>query len=149
MTKLGFCITLFLFMLLSVQQDKPELDQEKSSMKQKDTLQKGSSVHTEHDDVSYDDVSSTPWDGNAEDDISNAPTGPVTHSESKGQNIISKGFVIMSQGVDWLTTIKRMFPAGLERSKTSNVMNPLYLLKMYETNIFLFTYLLAHTSLFK
>ena len=39
-------------------------------------------TYTEHDYFSDDGVSSTPWDGNAAD-MSNAPTGPVIHSESK------------------------------------------------------------------
>ena len=46
-------------------------------MEQEDTLHKGTSTHTEHD-VSDDEASSTPWNGNAADDTSNAPTGPAT-----------------------------------------------------------------------
>ena len=49
-------------------------------MEQEDTLCKGSLTHAEHDDVSDDEVSSTPWDGHAADNINNAATGAVTHS---------------------------------------------------------------------
>ena len=47
-------------------------------MGQEDTLHKGTLTHTKHDDVSDDEVSSTPWDVNAADDMSNALTCPVT-----------------------------------------------------------------------
>ena len=57
-------------------------------------------THTEHD-ISDGEVNSPPWDGNASHDMSNAPTGPVTHSKSKGQNLTAKDFVIMSQGINW------------------------------------------------
>ena len=49
-----------LFPLLSAQQNRQERDQEKSSMEQEDTLYKGSLTHTDHDDVSDDEVSCTP-----------------------------------------------------------------------------------------
>ena len=71
-----------LFLLLIGQQNKPELDQEKSLMEQEDTLYKVSLAHTEHDVISDDEVSSTPWDGNAVDGISNVPIGSVTYSKS-------------------------------------------------------------------
>ena len=91
------------FPLLSVQQNKPELDQKESWMEQDDTLCKGTLTHTEHDNVSNDEVNSTQLDGNAADDMSSVPTGPVIHSKSKGQNLTVECFVIMSQGVNWLT----------------------------------------------
>ena len=78
-------------------------------MEQEDTLLKGSITHAKHDDVSDDEFISTPWDGNASDDMCNAPTGPVTHRRSKGQNVVAKGFVIMLQGVSWLTNGWRIF----------------------------------------
>ena len=46
--------------LLSVQKNKPEVDQEKSSMEQKDALCKGNLTCTEHDDISDDEISGTP-----------------------------------------------------------------------------------------
>ena len=52
-------------------------------MEQEYTLYKGFLMHTEHDDVSNDEFSSNPWNGNAVDDASNASTVPVTHSKSK------------------------------------------------------------------
>ena len=48
-------------------------------------------------------LSGTPWEGNAMDNESNAPTGPVTPSRSKDQNSTLKGFIIMSQSVNRLT----------------------------------------------
>ena len=60
-------------------------------------MYKESLIYTEHEDVSDNEVSSTPWDGNAIDD---APTGPAAHSKIKGQNLTAKGFVIMTQGVN-------------------------------------------------
>ena len=60
-------------------------------------------THTEHDDVSDDKVSSTPCEENAADDMSNASSGPVTHSKSRGEALTAKGFVIMVQDVNWLT----------------------------------------------
>ena len=75
----------------------------KSAMEEEDTLHKGTSTHTEHDNVSDDEVGGTPWDGNAADYMSNASTCPVTCSKSKDQNLTAQGFVIMSQGVNWLT----------------------------------------------
>ena len=107
-----------LYPLFSGQQKKPELDQEKSSMEEEGTLCKGSLIHTAHDDVSTDEVSSDPWDGNAADDLSNAPTGPVAHNKSKGQNLTAKGFVIMSQDVQGLTNGWKMFPAAWGDLKT-------------------------------
>ena len=81
----------------------PEYDQKKSSMEQEKTLHKGSLTLTKHDSVSDDELSSNTWDGNAADDMSNAPTGPVTHSKSKHQNLTAEDFIIMSYGVSWLT----------------------------------------------
>ena len=72
-------------------------------MDQENASHKGSSMHIKHDVFSDDEVSSIPWDGNAAADMNNASTGPFTHSNIKGQNVITKGFVIMSQGVNWLT----------------------------------------------
>ena len=63
-----------------------ELDQEKSSTEQEDTLHKGPSPDIEHDGVSNDEVRTTPLDGNAADDMSNTAIGPVNYSKSKGQN---------------------------------------------------------------
>ena len=85
-------------------------------MEQEDTLHKGSSTHNEHYDVSDDEVSNTPWDGNAADYMSNVSTGPVTCSMSKGQNITVKGFVIMSQSVYWLTNGWKNVVSWLGRS---------------------------------
>ena len=96
MTNLGICI----IPLLSVQQNKPEPEHEESTMEQENTLPKGTLAYTEHNDASDDEVSSTQCDGNAAYDMSNAPTGQVTHSMSKGQNLTAKCFAIMSQGVN-------------------------------------------------
>ena len=75
-------------------------------MECEDTLYKGSVTQTEHDD----EISSTPWDGNAAEYMSNASAGPVTCSKSKGQNLFAKCFVIMSQGVNWVTyTLEEYF----------------------------------------
>ena len=72
-------------------------------MEKEDTLCKRTLTLSKHDDVSDDELSSTPLDGNAADNMSNAPAGSVTCSNSKGWNLTAKGFVIMSQGVNWLT----------------------------------------------
>ena len=66
------------------------------------TLCTESSSYNKHDEFSEAEVSSSPWDRNAAYDMSNVPTGPVTHSKSKGQNLTAEGFVIMSEGVNWL-----------------------------------------------
>ena len=100
--------------LLTVQQNKPELDEEKSSMGQEDTVCKVSLTHSKHDDDSVDKGSGSPWYGNAANDMSNAPAGPVTSSKSKGHSLTAKDFINTSQGVNWLTNSWKMFPAGLE-----------------------------------
>ena len=68
-------------------------------MEHKDTLNKKFLTHT-NDDLSDDEVSSNPLDANATDDTRNAPTSPVTHSRNKLGNLIAKGFVIMSHGIN-------------------------------------------------
>ena len=72
-------------------------------MEEEDTLYKGSLTHIEDADVSDNNVSSTPWDGNDADTVSNASTGPITCSKSKGQNLTAERFFIISYGVSWLT----------------------------------------------
>ena len=87
-------------------------------MEQEDTSCRGTLALSKHDDVSDDEVSSILWDGNTVDDMSNGPTGPVTCSKSKGQNLTAKCFVILSQGANCLPTVGRMFPASSEDLKT-------------------------------
>ena len=108
-------------------------------MEQEDSLPKRSSTHTEHEYVSEDEISGTSWDGNAKNDESNVPTGPVTHSMNKGWNVTAKGFVTMSQGVNCLSNCWKNVSSWFGRSKTSNIMNLLHLLKIYEN-----TYISIH-----
>ena len=67
-------------------------------------MHKGSLAHTKHEDASDDEASGTLWDRNAMDDESNAPTGSVTHSRRKSHDLTSKGFIMMSQCVNWLSS---------------------------------------------
>ena len=84
MTILGFCITPFVS-ITHCPQDKPECNPNReSSMEQIDTLSKGSSMQNEHEDVSNDEVSGSPWDAYAAYIGSNAPTSTVTYTMNTG-----------------------------------------------------------------
>ena len=73
-------------------------------------------MHTENDDISDDEFSSLPWDGNAAGDVSNAPTGPFTHSKHICHKLTAKGFVIMFQGINWLINGWKNVSSWLGRS---------------------------------